>query len=266
MPSPFPGMDPYIESQKWEDFHTSFVSAIRDALVPFVRPKYVVDVEKRVYLERIDPTVSAQSLVADAAIYHRFDHMNSNDHGATAVLREPSIKPKVCTIPYFEEHRETFITIRRGSPSEVVTVIELLSPTNKKKGTVGREQYLEKVHALMKTRASLVELDLLRGGERSTVSDPPSGDYFALVSKPAPRPLAEVYAWAWRDQLPRILIPLSVEDPDVALDLQAVFDLVYDRAGYDYSINYRTNLDPNMNEPELIEVRSALLTRGIALD
>ncbi len=265
MPSPFPGMDPFIENQKWEDFHTSFVSAIRDALVPSVRPKYVVEVERRVYLERIDATVAAQSLVADAAIYHRFDHVETKSGGGIAVLSEPSIIPKVCAIPYFEEHRETFITIRRGAPSEVVTVIELLSPTNKKKGTVGREQYLEKVHALMKTKASLVELDLLRGGERSTVSNPPPGDYFALVSKPKPRPLAEVYAWPWRDRLPRILIPLSIEDPDVALDLQSVFDLVYDRAGYDYSIDYRQTLSPEFAAPELEFVKNSLSLRGIAV-
>lgn len=257
MPSPFPGMDPFIENQKWEDFHTRFVSILADQLMPSVRPKYVVDVDRRVYLERIDPTLAVQTIVADAAIYHRFDHLEDNAGGA-ALLKEPSIQPKVCTIPYFEEHRETFITIRRGKPSEVVTVIELLSPTNKKKGTVGREQYLEKVYALMKTKASLVELDLLRGGERSTVSDPPPGDYFALVSKPKPRPLAEVYGWPWRDRLPRIMIPLSPEDPDVALDLQSVFTLVYDRAGYDYSLDYQQPLDPSFGESESAEVQSFL--------
>ncbi len=261
MPSPFAGMDPFIENQKWEDFHTRLATAIGDALVPVVRPKYVVDVERRIYLERIDPTAPVQTLVADAAIYHRFDRDTTDStSGAVTVLPAPSIIPKVCTIPYFEEHRETFVTIRRGSPSEVVTVIELLSPTNKRKGTEGHEEYLNKVHALLKTKASLVELDLLRGGERSTVSNPPEGDYFALVSKPKPRPLAEVYGWALSDRLPRILIPLSIEDPDVPLDLQAVFDLVYDRAGYDYSINYKQPVVPPLVEPQLAYVTKSLLS------
>ena len=247
MPSPFPGMDPFIEGQKWEDFHASFITAIRDVLVPAVRPKYIVDVERRIYLERIDPAEPVQTLVADAAIYHRFDHLSE---GSVAVANEPSIKPKVCTLPFFEEHRETFITIRRGSPARVVTVIELLSPTNKRKGTEGRDQYLDKVHALLKTSVSLVEIDLLRGGERSPVSDPPPGDYFAMVSKPKPRPLAEVYGWSLADPLPRILIPLSIEDPDVPLDLQAAFNLVYDRAGYDYAINYKQPVIPPLSETE----------------
>lgn len=259
MPSPFPGMDPFIESQKWEDFHTSLMSAIRDTLVPVVRPKYIVDVERGIYLERIDPTAPVKTLVADAAIYNRFEsHSGEKASDAVALLTQPSIKPKVCTIPYFEEHRETFITIRRGSPSEVVTVIELLSPTNKRKGTEGREQYLEKIHALLKTKASLVEIDLLRGGERSSVSNPPEGDYFALVSKPKPRPLVEVYGWAMLDPLPRILIPLSIEDPDVALDLQFVFTLVYDRAGYDYSLNYKQKIDPPCSVSELAIVQQTL--------
>lgn len=34
MPSPFPGMDPYVESQEWSDFRASFVPAIRKALIP----------------------------------------------------------------------------------------------------------------------------------------------------------------------------------------------------------------------------------------
>ncbi len=251
MPSPFPGMDPFIESQKWEDFHTSFITAIRDALVPAVRPRYIVDVEHRIYLERIDPSEPVQTLVADAAIYHRFDHLPEGSGGSgVAVANEPSIKPKVCTLPYFEEHRETFITIRRGSPARVVTVIELLSPINKRKGTEGRDVYLDKVHALLKTSASVVEIDLLRGGERPAVSDPPPGDYFAMVSKPQPRPLAEVYGWSLADPLPRIMIPLSIEDPDVSLDLQAAFNLVYDRAGYDYAINYKLPVVPPLSEIE----------------
>ena len=115
-------MDPFIEGQKWEDFHASFITAIRDVLVPAVRPRYIVDVERRIYLELSDPAEPVQMLVAGAAIYHRVDHLSE---GSVAVANEPSIKPKVCTLPYFEEHRETFITIRRGSPARVVTVASL---------------------------------------------------------------------------------------------------------------------------------------------
>lgn len=193
MPSPFPGMDPFIENQKWEDFHTRFMTAVGDALVASVRPKYIVEVERRIYLERPDPEALLQNFVADAAIYGRVE--NDERKATESGIAEPSIQPKICTIPYSEEHRETFVTIRRGSSNEVVTVIELLSPTNKRKGTDGREQYLDKIQALLKTKLSLVELDLLRGGERPMVLNPPEGDYFAMVSKPKPRPQVEVYGW-----------------------------------------------------------------------
>jgi hypothetical protein len=71
-----------------------------------------------------------------------------------------------------------------------------------------------------------------------------------MVSKPKPRPLAEVYAWSLADPLPRILIPLSIEDPDVSLDMQAAFNLVYDRAGYDYAIDYKRLVAPPLSETE----------------
>ena len=47
MPSPFPGMDPFIESQKWSGFHTGCITTMQEKLIPRVRPKYIVDVEER---------------------------------------------------------------------------------------------------------------------------------------------------------------------------------------------------------------------------
>jgi hypothetical protein len=245
-------MDPFIESQKWEDFHTRFITTIGDTLVSAVRPKYVVEVERRVYLETRDPSTPVQSLIADAAIFEgtqRFA-VGGESAGGVAVASETFVEPKVCTLPYIEEHREVFLTIRRGTPAEVVTVIELLSPTNKRRGTDGHEAYTEKRIALMKTKAHLVELDLLRGGERMLVSDPPAGDYFAIVSRAARRPLADVYGWPLMHRLPIIPVPLAHGDPDVPLDLQAVFNLVYGRAGYDYSLNYHQSVAPLLTEVE----------------
>jgi len=249
MPSPFPGMDPFIESQKWEDFHTSFVTGIRDALVSRLRPKYVIGVEQRVYLERRELEEPARSFIADVGVAStQFDSPAAVS--AVHVAREP----KTCTLPWPEEHRESYLVIRRPHASEVITVIELLSPTNKRPGADGRQVYLEKRMELTQTRTHLVELDLLRGGERMPFSDPPDGDYFALVSRAGRRPVADVYGWPLSDRLPVIPIPLAAKDPDVPLDLQAVFDTVYDRAGYDYSINYEVDLmpEPTANESRWI--------------
>jgi hypothetical protein len=259
MPSPFPGMDPFIESQKWEDFHTSFLTAIRDYMVPGLRPKYAVDVERRIYLETND-SIPVQSLVVDAAILKPTKNSShlSSEQGGVAILQETEIEPRVCTIPYDEEHRETFITIRRGKPSEVVTVIELLSPTNKRPNTNGRQIYKEKTAALLKTRANFVELDLLRNGERTLVSNPPPGDYFAMVSRARMRPNVEVYGWRLLQRLPVIPIPLADADPDVKLDLQSVFASLYDRAGYDYTLDYRQAIEPALTEEQLSKIKLPL--------
>jgi Protein of unknown function (DUF4058) len=258
MPSPFPGMDPFIESQKWEDFHTSFMAAIRDAIVAAVRPKYIVEVERRIYLETHDPTTPVQSFIADTALMKtgRESALPSQEsEGGLAVLTESAVEVKSCTIPFVEEHRETFLTIRRGKPSEVVTVIEMLSPTNKRKGTDGRQLYTEKSSALLKTKTHLVELDLLRNGERTLVSEPPAGDYFAMISRAEQRPLVEVYGWRLLNRLPVIPIPLAGSDPDVKLDLQQAFTLVYDRAGYDYALDYQQPVTPALTEAEAARLK-----------
>ena len=263
MPSPFPGMDPFIESQKWEDFHTRFLTAISDAIVNVVRPKYVVEVERRIYLETHDPTTPVQSFVADAALMKTGREpilQTKESEGGLAVLTETAVEVKTCTIPLIEEHRETFLTIRRGKPSEIVTVIELLSPTNKRKGTDGRQQYTEKSSALLKTKTHLVELDLLRNGERTLVSEPPGGDYFAMISRAERRPLVEIYGWRLLNRLPVIPIPLAGSDPDVKLDLQQVFTLVYDRAGYDYGLDYQQPVTPPLTEPEAARLKAKVTT------
>ncbi len=247
MPSPFPGMDPFIESQRWEGFHTSFVSGIRDALVAKLRPRYEVDVELRVYLERRDLEQAARTFVADVGIAGTD---RQTELGGVAVATETQIEANECVLPWPVEHREAYLVLRRPHTSEVITVIELLSPTNKLRRANGRDLYLEKRMELLQTRAHLVELDLLRGGERMPFSNPPDGDYFALISRVRGRPVAKVYGWPLAHRLPVIPIPLAHDDPDVSLDLQAIFNLVYDRAGYDYILDYGLDVSPPFSEFE----------------
>ncbi len=120
-----------------------------------------------------------------------------------------------------------------------VTMIEVLSPTNKT--GEGFAEYLRKRRATIRQKVHLVELDLLLKGERLPMDDPlPPGDFFALVSRSEERPESNVYAWTIRDRLPPIPIPLRRPDPDVILDLDAVFATAYDRGRYARSIDYAT--------------------------
>jgi hypothetical protein len=143
------------------------------------------------------------------------------------------------------ERRETYLVVRERATREVVTVLETLSPANKRRGGVGRREYLEKREEVLQSPSHLVELDLLREGERlPTQSRLPTGDYYAIVSRRHRRPRAEAYAWTIRDPLPTIPVPLLRGDPDVPLDLQTVFATVYARARYDLSVDYTRPLDP----------------------
>jgi hypothetical protein len=241
MPSPFPGMDPFVEHDEWEDFHARFNTAVSDFLSPRVEPRYVVRVERRVYVQyRDEPDTLRRADVAVLLTEGREESWHSPVPAATATLA-----PVECLLEMPEEIRETYLVVRLRGTREVVTVLELLSPRNKRPASDGRREYLEKRDEVLQSLAHLVELDLLRAGERLPFRTPlPPGDYYASVSRRDRRPRAEVYAWTLREPLPTIPVPLKKGDPDVLLDLDAVFTTVYDRARYDLSLDYTQPVHP----------------------
>ncbi|MCW5851998.1 MAG: DUF4058 family protein, partial [Anaerolineae bacterium] len=128
----------------------------------------------------------------------------------------------------------------------------LRSPVNKRAGSDGRREYLAKRETVLRSAAHLVELDLLRGGDRLPTIEPlPPADYYAFVCRRQERPRVWVYPWTLRHKLPIIPIPLADGDPDAPLDLQSVFTTVYDRAGYDYGLDYRQSPEPPLAEADL---------------
>ncbi|NLX99522.1 MAG: DUF4058 family protein [Rhodopirellula sp.] len=256
MSSPLPGMDPFLEIEEWEDFHTTYNTVIREALSPRVEPRYVVRVERRVYFEHADGVDDGIGR-ADVAL------LLAENSGSGATPREENVVATIsateCLLPIPEEKRETYLVIRARETWEVVTVLELLSPSNKHRGSDGRREYLQKREEVLRSQTHLVEIDLLRGGERLPTRTPlPSADYYAIVSRRYRRPRGEVYAWTLRDPLPTIPIPLRTEDPDVPLDLQAVFTTVYDRARYDLSLDYTKPLRPPLHEADVPWLRERL--------
>jgi hypothetical protein len=227
-------MDPYLESPAvWPDFHSAFINALREHLVPLVRPRYSVRIEERVYLE-FEPGTRKAPVRPDLTIADRGGR--SPGRASSAVATAIPVKVAV-VLP--EESREVFLVVRDLAREQVVTVIELLSPANKRSPSAGREVYLEKRNAVLKSPAHLVELDLLRAGARMPMRDPlPAGQYHVVVSRRERRPECDVYSWSLRDRLPAVPVPLAEGDPDVRIDLQAVVDAVYERAGYDYTVDY----------------------------
>ena len=245
MPSPFPGMDPFIEGQCWRDFHTSFIENVRTALIPQIRPRYVAFVEEDVYLAREDGT-PVRIVVPDVSIQQADGWMDTVSGGIALATEH-----KVFTLPMTEPIEIPYLVIRQRDNEETVAIIELLSPTNKSSRD-GRAEYLAKRNSLLRSRAHLIEIDLLRGGERLPTVEPLSpGDFFAFVSRAERRPMAEVYAWPLDRSLPTIPIPLTDGDPDVSLDLQTAFTTTYDRAGYDYALHYERPVEPPLDAHRL---------------
>jgi len=224
MPSPFPGMNPWLErSASWTSFHTNFIVGCQNHLAPLIRPKYFIDVETRLYLHNppTDPWFLGRSDVAVLS-----ESPRAPSESSTALVEAPIelIFPE--PVDFEKVH---YLAIRDRENQEVVTVIELLSRANKYAGE-DREQYLHKRLEIMKSASHFVEIDLLRGGPQMPPPDLPTCDYCAIVSRVGQRPRLGVWSWRLREAIPKIPIPLRAPDADVLLDIKSVIDRLYDQS------------------------------------
>jgi hypothetical protein len=238
MPSPFPGMNPYLEhSDVWHDFHESFLPRVRDRLVAQLGRDYVVKLEQHLYVEELSPQASRTlSGRSDVSVAEKGTEPN-RPSGAAALLESP-----VEVIPLLvDEFTECYVEIHDRQSRKLITVIELLSPANKTGSD--RNQYLAKRDQILKSTASLVEIDLLRAGERLPFQWLPPCDYYIMVSRQQHRPGAQFWPLMLRDPLPTIPIPLRATDADARLDLQQVLHETYDAAGYENYI-YENAITP----------------------
>ena len=221
MPSPFPGMDPYIEaSGLWEDFHNHLIARISEHLADALPERYLVRTGERSYVVLVESGgMVSHPFLPDVSVTAPRGRKRATKKGGTA-LAEPAAATEPVTMRAFirEEHREAFIEIREASPDQrLVTSIELLSPSNKRPGTEGWQLYLRKRQSLLLGSTHLVEIDLLRGGQRMPMLDPwPDSPYTLLVAR-APAPLCRVWRAFSLQPLPAIPVPLSRPDHDLAL-------------------------------------------------
>jgi hypothetical protein len=248
MSSPFVGMDPYIEGQVWKDFHGAFLYEMRTELVRQVRPGYEVLAQEDVYVEyeenRERRTIEPDLLIGGAA--------PRTPRSGTDVITTVAPVPIPLPALSLDEERHTFLEIRRLPGRRLVTVLELLSPTNKQPGDKARERYLEKRRDIQASNVHLVEMDLLRAGARLPMEAPlPPAAYYLIVSRWERRPIADVTPLALRSRLSNMVVPLLDEDTAV-LDLQSVFERVYESAGYDYILDYATPVIPPLEEKDVL--------------
>jgi len=245
MPSPFPGMNPYLEHPDvWSDFHHSFIPRLREMLVEQVGEKYVVKIEEHLFVHEFEEGEWRPVGRGDVTVASGGQPFETASAGTLTA-------PVYGTIPVaIDIERHGYLEIRDRTHRQLVTVIELLSPSNKKPG-VDREQYLAKRDQLLFSESHLIEIDLLRAGPRMPVEKLPACDYCVLVSRCEERPRVGIWPLGLRDRLPTIPVPLLAPDPDARLALQSALHQVYDSAGY------ASHIYSNPPEPPLAESDAA---------
>jgi len=254
MPSPFPGMDPYLENPAyWSDFHSRFINYWCEAIADALPPQYEATLGERVYLVEQNPDACKLG-IPDVALVESNERPGEGTHQPASVA---TLDPITIPLTILEGPRETYIEILYQPDHSLVTALELLSPANKEQP--GRTQYLEKRMALLYQQVHLVELDLLRGGRRMPTSKPlPVADYYYLLARAEQRPDGQVYSWTMRDALPRLPVPLRAPDADIFVDLAAVFNTAYDRARFGRRLQYRNSLPSGLSEQDQVWLQSIL--------
>ncbi len=257
MRSPFPGMDPYIEAcYLWDDFHHNLISGIQSALAPVLPKRYVVRAGERAYVALTTEHGSDEYRVqADVSIARKPGTVTATAQSAPAAVLEAAeadSAPVTMRAMVRTEFREGYLEIREShGDRQVVTAIEVLSPSNKRFGSEGWIEYLRKRQACLSGLVNFVEIDLLRRGRRMPMEDDwPDSPYYLLVSRKAEAPRCSVWRACSTRPLPEIPIPLAPPDKDVPLSLQPLIDAVYERSQYDVDIDYRQPLNPPLGAAE----------------
>jgi hypothetical protein len=201
MPSPFPGMDPYLEDEKlWPGFQHHLVHALHQLLLPGLMDRYRARINQRHY-------VSEQALF-------------------TSVIRE--------------EHTEALIEIRQRSDGRLITMLEAISPANKL-SDAGRLAYLARRQEAKSAKANIVEVDLVLQGTtlvECSRDGLPSWDYAVFVSRAAQPDRYEIFPATLQKRLPKFRLPLAADDRDTVIDLQAAFARAFDQGDFAKHINY----------------------------
>lgn len=238
MPSPFPGMDPYLEGHLFPDVHNSLAYLIKIQLAPRLSERYTVHLNNYT-VEDTSPAEDIGIMYPDVEVFQRDKTVNEPPQltyglqltPETAVL--PDIKPVEVHIPVVEIHDR--------KQNVLVTAIEILSPVNKRHP--GLQPYREKRERLHRAGVHLIEIDLLRRGERPVVHPLLPKAHYLVTLVRAGLGQTQVWAMSIKDPLPVIPVPLKSPDPDVLLDLRQAMKDLYDQGAFHKSINY-TEMPP----------------------
>jgi hypothetical protein len=251
MPSPFPGMDPFLETNPlFQELHTQFLAEMQALLQPQLRPKYVARLERHLSEGSVwdapQGAATRKRKEPDVTIVSRSPG-RKHTGSAAALARPAASAAQELDADELELRRQRRIVIYvQDRPRLAVTGIELLSPGNKQPGAVAQERYLEKRASALHGGLHWVEIDLLRGGlrPRIPVPVPAPADYLSYVAQATPTGWNHLlYTWALRGPLPLLPIPLLGQD-QAQLDLGRCFSVAYDRIAAEDEFEYGAEPPP----------------------
>ncbi len=259
MPSPFPGMNPYLETPAfWSQVHSRLIIEIADFINPKIRPKYRMELEQRVYQNSDDNDQNVALVgIPDNVVFKSTKKPTQPVVSNVAVLA-PKTQAVEITIPQPEKVKEWYLKVIDVETKQVVTVIEILSPKNKKIGE-GRDKYLKKRNKILSSLTNLIEIDLLRQGQIMPMNiNEISSHYRIIISRSDYRPNADLYAFNLTQEIPSIPLPLKAEDDEPLIPLQELLHNIYDKGSYDLAINYQKMTLSELSEQDSIWVNNIL--------
>lgn len=270
MPSPFPGMDPYLEGELWQEFHETLAGAIREQLLKVLPMQYVALLAKRYVLSR--PSVELIGPVDEPRVIYPDVHVAQTPPrvAEVAVAYETQTTtptpPTTQLVSFMREDVPVLsVEVKDVANRRLVTAIEILSPINKT--GPGWIEYDRKRQGVLQHSVHLLEIDLLRRGRRIAFDgEPPPAPYYAYLSRYTHRPYTDVWPVALRDRLPVLPVPLLPPDEDVALDLQRAVDACYDLVRYERLLDYTAEPPPPpLSEVDMTWLRGRLAARAAAV-
>jgi hypothetical protein len=240
MPSPFPGMDPWLEdAEVFRDVHSSLIFLLRKAVNAVLPRGYVARGTQLVW---VDPELKREP---DVGVFGRGERP---DGGAVAELAGALA---VAEAPALEPWEQPYLEILTGKGQRLVTMIEIVSLSNKKPGDGGRTAYQQKQQECRLGNVNMVELDLLRAGGHVTAVPldhlrrvAGSFDYHTAITVAGSPSHFFAVPTRMTDRLPVIPIPLDPGIEPVRVDLQPLFDEVYDTGLYAEYTDYTRPPDP----------------------
>ena len=257
MPSPFPGIDPYLENPAiWGSVHNKLISITQEFLAGLLEPKYYALEEERVYIS--DPLDPGYQVIAPDVFV--------SEQPAVPFLQLATKSQGVLTAPTQQvtlletEIRDYYLVIRNKLTHKVVTIIEFLLPVNKTPSARGREEFIKKRREILASDVHWLEIDLLRAGQRDPWAAGKS-DYYVLLSRAEKRNRADLWLFTLRQPLPVLPVPLQPPDPDIPLPLGEILQAVYDRGRYYNIIDYSQPPTPPLAEEAAVWA-AGLLLRG----